>query len=46
MGRPHLGVSFELRCLQLLSGPGLVTQQCPGWDNWFASGPAAPVLSY
>ncbi len=46
MGRPHLGVGFELRCLQLLSGLGLATQLCPGRDNWYTSGPAAPVLSY
>ena len=45
-GRPHLGTSFPLRCLQRLSLPNIANQPCPWRDNWHTRGPSVPVLSY
>ena len=45
-GRPHLGTSFPLRCLQRLSLPNIANQPCPWQDNWHTRGPSVPVLSY
>jgi hypothetical protein len=45
-GRPHLGASFALRCLQRLSLPHVANQPCRWRDNWHTRGASAPVLSY
>ena len=45
-GRPHLGTSFPLRCLQRLSLPNIANQPCPWRDNWHTRGSSVPVLSY
>ena len=45
-GKPNLGVSFTLRCLQRLSNPYLATQLCRWRDNWCTIGTSTLVLSY
>ena len=44
--KPHLEVSFPLRCFQRLSCPNVANQPCTWRYNWHTRGSSVPVLSY
>jgi len=45
-GRPDLGGSFALICLQRLSVPHVATRRCDERHNRHTRGASFPVLSY